>query len=209
MIEPKVPPHRASQSTKGQICWWWCGLALALSLFGCSSSEPSTAALQPWSHTGSKGVYRIDFSKSWNQETPATFNEHADLAASMSGEIFLIVIPQELPVIDGVPTPDAVALKRASVEIMRSSIESFRIDHEMPTTLGTTAAEAVFASGVVSEIPISYLLTYVTRGKWGYQIVGWAPAYKKSTLATQLDEVLGTWKFPGGDLSEPQDPSRP
>jgi hypothetical protein len=171
-------------------------IMLLLPLLGCQSNSDVSESAGPWSHTGKRGVYGLQFGLGWIREDPAVFNTHADLAASQVGELFLIVIPQELPVVRGVPTPDATALKRASVEIMRDSISDFEIVEENPMVLGGVPAETIFARGSVGEVDICYVLTYITNGAWGYQIVGWAPAFKQRTLATRVDEVLRTWTFP-------------
>lgn len=186
-----------------------CYIALFLALAaiaGCKEKESRTI-VEPIEFASETAQYALTLPAGWKLESAEKLNTFADLAASYKGTHYLIVIPQQLPVIPGVETPDALALRRASVAVMEEQIEDFEIDRRGPVKLAGRTGQSVFASGVVEGQSVKYVTTYATRGGWGYQIVGWGPADKESTLVSQIDRVLATWKFTEAPTDE--DPEQP
>jgi len=145
-----------------------------------------------------KAPYQVRLPTGWRREDPNSLNPHADLAASRDDRLFLIVIPQQLPDIDGVDPPNAGALKEASVERMRDNVEQFEIEREGPVTLEHGDGTSLFAEGVVDDNPVQYVATFVTHGQWGYQIIAWGPAGDESELVESVDALIGGWQFRDG-----------
>ncbi len=176
----------------------------ALAISGCEEKKPEKTA-QPIEFESEKAGYALILPLGWKLESAEKLNTFADLAASYEDTHYLIVIPQQLPVIPGVEAPDALALKRASIAVMEEEIEDFSIDKQGPVKLAGRVAQSVFARGIVEGREVTYVTTYATRDGWGYQIVGWGPAERESTLVSQIDRVLATWTFEESNESAPQD----
>lgn len=162
---------------------------------GCDSKAAPEADKKPWIYESKKAPYSVRFGAGWIREDPTVLNEFADLAASYSGDIYFIVIPQELPTIEGVDPPDALDLKRAGVSLMETQIADLEIQKQGPVRVDERAGQSVVARGVVDEQHVKYVTTYLTEGKWGFQLVGWAPLPKQRELLARIDELLATWKF--------------
>ena len=102
-------------------------LALA-ALTACEQSKSrQPRPKEPWTFTSEKAPYRITLPGDWKKEDPAILNEFADLAVTHPDDLFFIVIPQQLPQIEGVESPDALDLKRAGVTLMQAQIEKLEI----------------------------------------------------------------------------------
>ena len=169
---------------------------------GCDSKSAPEVEKKPWSYASEKAPYSVLLGAGWIREDPTVLNEFADLAVSYSGDIYFIVIPQELPTIEGVDPPDALDLKRAGVSLMETQITDLEIQKQGPVRVDERAGQSVVARGVVDEQPVKYVTTYLTEGKWGFQLVGWAPLPKQRELLARIDELLATWEF-----TEPDEPA--
>lgn len=170
-----------------------------LNVLGCEEKTVEKA-VEPIEFQSEKAGYSVTLPLGWKLEDARKLNTFADLAASYRGTHYLIVIPQQLPVIPGVEPPDALALRRASVAVMEEEIRDFEIEKQGPVKLAGRVAQSVFASGVVEGQEVKYVTTYATRDGFGYQIVGWGPAADEATLVSQIDRILATWSF----LERPQ-----
>jgi len=170
-------------------------LLLASLAAGCHDDKKHDAPLEAWTYQSKRFGYRVKMPGDWKREQSATLNQHADLAASKDAMFFLIVIPQRLRQIEGVEPPDALALKRAGLDIMSSSIDGLALDRQGPVRVDGHRGYTVFAHGRVDKQKVAYVTTYVTESTWGYQIVAWAPEPRKKALIANVDEILANWKF--------------
>ena len=163
-----------------------------------TDSEP---APEPWRYDSKKAAYSLEVPGQWEQIPAEEINRFADLAMNLGDRFYVIVIPQELPSFEGVETPDALALKRASLSLLRERIDDFEIERQGPMKLGGRTALSVFAEGTNEGQPVQYINTYVTRGDWGYQIVAWGPRKQEDGLVAATDELLSGWTFTGANTS--------
>ncbi len=164
---------------------------------GCESNAPKSAPLAPISFESKTSPYRLELNEPWALTDPKNLNTHADLAATYNGSLYLIVIPQKLPSIPGVESPDALALKRASLAVLEERLKGFTVERQGPIKLDNEIGQSVFASGQTEGQSIQYVATYMTRGEWGFQVVGWGPVEKGTLLTAEIDRILATWKFTG------------
>jgi hypothetical protein len=184
-------------------------LALVLTLLvaasvGCDSESSGEAdpPSEPPRETFSseKAPYQVRLPSGWKTRSTDALNPHADLAATYHDRLFLIVIPQELPELDGVEPPGVNALKEASLERMRGNVEDLKIEQEGPVALEKGEGTSVFAEGRVEESRVQYIATFVQHGHWGYQIIAWGPATDESRLVDAVDTFIGGWQFRGDSL---------
>ncbi len=169
-------------------------LALLMGLVGCKE-EPKPKVDPPIEFESQKAPYKLTLPPKWNREDPKTLNTHADFAASFGGNVYVIVIPQELPQFPNVEPPDSLALKRASMSVMESQVDGLTVERQGPVKVDGQLAQSVVAKGTVEKQPVKYATTYVTYQGWGFQIVGWGPAESASLVISQADEFLQGWKF--------------
>lgn len=179
-------------------------LLLVTFAFGCESEPKSATPEVPIQFQSSQAPYRLTLAHPWKTTTADALNTFADLAANYNDTLYMIVIPQKLPAIPGVDPPDALALKRASLAVLEEKLHGFTIDRQGPIKLDNELGQSVFAHGQSEKQQIQYVATYVTRGEWGFQIVGWGPSDKSPLLIVEMDRILTSWKFTGGQpVSEP------
>jgi hypothetical protein len=172
-------------------------------LLGCDGAKTSQPAPPDgmWRHISEIAPYQLTLADAWQREDIATVNAHADLAASMGGELLLVVIPQRLPAQQmgegeeaQAPT-DATTLKDLSIELLREQTPDFTLEREGPVVLDNTPGHVVWAEGMSEDARVQYLLTYVVRDGWGFQIVAVAPADQEKRLADEVDRALRAWRF--------------
>lgn len=149
----------------------------------------------PWTFESEKAPYSLTLPGGWKREDPSLLNEFADLAVSHPDDLFFIVIPQELPQIEGVDIPDALDLKRAGVTLMEEQIEHLQLQKQGPIRVDQRQGQTVVARGVVDGQDVKYLTTYLTEGDWGFQLVGWAPIERRRHLLQGIDTLLSGWRF--------------
>lgn len=169
-------------------------LVSALALAGCRDGQKAEPA-KPWVHKSVRAPYELTVPPQWAPEAPAVVNEFADVAVTRDHEFFFIVIPQGLPEVPGADRPDALSLKRASVEIMKTQIEDLEIERQGPVRVDGRDGHSVVAHGKSGGHQISYVATYVVDGLWGFQLVGWAPRGRSKELVAHVDGLLGGFSF--------------
>lgn len=162
---------------------------------GCEKAEKKVAPKEPWTWDSEKASYTLVLPGEWKREDPDVLNEFADLAVTHSDDLFFIVIPQELPKLEGVDAPDALDLKRAGVALMETQIDNLEIQKQGPVRVDGRQGQSVVARGIVDGQQVKYLTTYLTEGDWGFQLIGWAPIEKRRALLVRVDELLSNWKF--------------
>jgi hypothetical protein len=180
---------------------------------GCDSeSNDSQDTRGPWRFESQLAPYTLEVPGEWEKTPSSDINQFADLVLTVDerfadGEPFrVIIIPQELPHYDGVPTPDALAIKRASLNLLRKRVDKFEIQREGPLDLDGEPALSVFAEGMDNHKPVQYITTYATHGDFGYQIVAWGPRKQQEGLVQAVDELLSGWQFTDKSASnEPAD----
>lgn len=183
-------------------------LFVSLSL-GCES-EPKVATPEaPVVFQSNQAPYALTLAHPWKITSAAALNTFADLAANYDDTLYVIVIPQKLPAIPGVDPPDALALKRASLAVLEEKLKGFTIDRQGPIKLDNELGQSVFAHGQSEQHQVQYVATYVTRGDWGFQIVGWGPSEKSPLLIVEMDRILTSWKFTGGIAAPENLPPEP
>lgn len=175
---------------------------------GCDE-ETSVPAPKPWRFESQVAPYAIDVPGEWQKTETGELNEFADLALTMDDRFYLIVIPQQLPQYEGVESPDAQAVKRASLSLLRERIDKFEIEREGPLNLGDQTALSIFAEGLYQKEPVQYIATYATRGDWGYQIVAWGPQKQQDDLISATDALFAGWGFTSAPPSEVDAPDQP
>ncbi len=181
-------------------------LCLLLALAAPACSERKKAAPKPkpaWKFESETAPYLLTLQGEWKKEDPKILNEFADLAITHPDDLFFIVIPQLLPQIEGVETPDSLDLKRAGVTLMRAQIGELEIQKQGPVRVDQRQGQSVVAKGIVDQQEVKYLTTYLTEGDWGFQLIGWAPIERRRALLVRVDELLTGWKFaekPEADL---------
>lgn len=181
-------------------------LILILLIFGCdSSSKEANPTAKSFTFTSEKAPYSITLTDPWTRSKSDELNSHADIAANYQQLLFFIVIPQLLPDIPGVDPPDSLALKRASISVLEEQIQDFTVDKQGPIRLADGTGQSVIASGTSDGARVKYVTTYVSRGLWGYQIVGWGPVAHESLLVAEMDRILASWTFTDVKPSLPND----
>jgi len=180
-------------------------VALWSTVVGCESKTTPKVVAQPWVFDSETAPYSLTLGPGWQKEDPAVLNEFADLAVAHGEDLFFIVIPQELPSIEGVEAPDALDLKRAGVALMDAQIASLEIQKQGPVRVNERQGQSVVARGVVDEQEVKYVTTYLTEGNWGFQLVGWSPIQRQHELLVRIDELLAGWKFvePAPEMNPP------
>ena len=181
-------------------------MALALGSLGCESEEAKKRKQQraPWVHTSEQAPYELTLSPGWQHEDPAILNEFADLAAAHEKNLFFIVIPQQLPnAPEEVDAPDALDLKRAGMMLMESQIEGLEIQKQGPVRVDGRTGQTVVTKGRHGDQQIKYVTTYLAEGRWGFQLVGWAPIERQHELLVEVDALLAGWKFAEPDAGAP------
>ncbi len=159
-----------------------------------NKADPKAKApLETWEFKSE--LFKIKLPSSWKKEKPENLNSFAKFAASKNDSHFILVIPQKLPEIPGVETPDAFALKRASINIMRSVDKEFKIEVEGPAKIGNIVAQSVVASGVVEGEKLQYVTSYLTSGNNGIQIVAWGPYEEGKSLVQETDKILADFEI--------------
>lgn len=176
-------------------------------LSACDEKTKAKAPEEPWTFESERAPYALTLAPDWQKEDPAVLNEFADLAVAHRDNLFFIVIPQELPSIEGVDAPDALDLKRAGVALMETQIANLEIQKQGPVRVDERQGQSVVARGVVDEQEVKYVTTYLTEGSWGFQLVGWAPIQRQHDLLVRVDELLAGWKFK--ELAPEPKPSEP
>ena len=171
----------------------WLVLLTLIVLPACESSTEEVA--KPIVFASKNAPYSLTLNGNWTLEDRQRLNPFADLAASLNTMVYLIVIPQELPSFDGMEPPDALALRRASITLMKDQVDTFAISKQGPVRIGEVLGQTVFASGIIEKQSVNYITTYVTHDGWGYQIVAWAPSEQHALLVTEVDDVLAHWRF--------------
>jgi hypothetical protein len=178
-------------------------MSLAVCLGSACDEEPKAPQKQPqpWRFESQVAPYAIDVPAEWHKTPSDEINEFADLALTVdervtSGEPFrVIVIPQELPQYEGVPSPDAGAIKRASLGLLQKRVDGFEVQREGPLKLDGQPALSVFAEGMDNGKPVQYITSYAAEGDFGYQIVAWGPRKQQEGLVQAFDELLAGWRF--------------
>lgn len=175
------------------------------SLFDRGAEGPDAGATQtgPVVFESEEAPYSVRLPDGWRLEGEGALNKEADLAASKSNRLFLIVLPQDLPSIQGVDSPGVEELKRTSIERMSENVQQLEIQREGPVTLESADARSVVAKAQTENGEVQYVATYVTRGTWGYQIVAWGPVTEKSELVDSVDAVIKGWQFTSDSLPSP------
>jgi len=172
-----------------------CDCGGGLPSWSSGADDREDAAVETVVFESDRAPYSVRLPEGWRLEPEGNLNEHADLRASKNDRIFLIVIPQSLPSIEGVDSPGVGELKRASLERMRENVQNLRIQREGPVTLESADAVSVFARARTRNGEVQYVTTYVTKGTWGYQIVAWGPVDAKSEIADSVDRFVRGWQF--------------
>lgn len=179
-------------------------LLLILSSFLWSSCDKSTSSPDPaisktefaeetWEFESE--FFKLQLPSTWKKEDPESLNRAAKFAASLDDIFFILIIPQKLPEIPGVPIPDALALKRASLNIMRMEDKELEIESEGPAKIGGVIAQSVIASGVVDGKKIQYVTSYITIDTLGIQIIALGPHERGKTLIKEADILLSRFEI--------------
>ncbi|MFW5967024.1 MAG: hypothetical protein ACOCV2_05870 [Persicimonas sp.] len=178
----------------------------ALALAGCQADGDETGEqVEPWTYESDRAPYALEVPAGWEEEEAEALNRTADLALGFNDRFFAIVIPQELPSFDGVEPPDALDMKRASVDILEGRIDDFEVTSEGPNELDGQSALSVIARGRDGEQRVQYVNTYLTRNDWGYQIVVWGRQSDSDDLEEAADELLSGWRFADSDEPSSED----
>lgn len=183
---------------------WRALLACLLALAACDKgAAPSDAPPNSWRHTSALAPYQLDLARAWQAEDVSAINTHADFAASLDGDLLLVIIPQKLPApvqpADPelpAPTPTSAAdLKDASIALLQEQTPDFTFEREGPVVIDGQPGHAVWAKGTSEDARVQYLITYIAHQGWGFQIVAVAPAEQEKRLAEEVDRALLTWRF--------------
>lgn len=172
----------------------------ALAFSGCDKSSADPESLKPWSFESKTAPFRVEVPGQWTQIPAEDINRFADVALTVDHQLFLIVIPQQLPRYEGVEPPDALDLKRASVGLLKERVTDFTIEREGPVQLGNESALSIFAHGVSQDVPVQYITTYAAHDNWGFQIIAWGPTQARDELIAATDRLLAGWSFKGTSL---------
>lgn len=172
----------------------------ALGAGGCEKGPADPESLKPWQFESQTAGYRLEVPGQWTQIPVEEINRFADVALTVDHQLYLIVIPQQLPRYEGVEPPDALDLKRASVGLLKERVTDFTIEREGPVQLGNQSALSIFAHGVSQEVPVQYITTYAAHDNWGFQIIAWGPTSARDELIGATDRLLAGWSFKGSTL---------
>ncbi|MFU8805736.1 MAG: hypothetical protein ACNA8W_18120 [Bradymonadaceae bacterium] len=177
-----------------------CTALLVLATSSCQRS-PVEQTPEPWKFQSAAAPYELIMPGAWIVEDGEEINPYADFAASLDDSIFLIIIPQELPIF---PMPDLTSFKSASVDLLRDNLDEFQIQRQGSIVLDGHEGHTVFIKGLVVGERIQYIATYVTRDVWGYQIIAWGPVIKERDLIDHVDAILTKWRFTGPRAKAPE-----
>jgi hypothetical protein len=192
--------------------------ALLVLAGGCDSNTddapPTPAAdkeptVDRTTFTSQKAPYSVELPAGWTERPDKRLNRHADLAATLDGRLFLIIIPQKLPDLKGVDPPDAEALKSASLERMSQNVDGLQVERTGPVSLENGSGLSVFAEGRVDQERVQYIATFVTYDGWGYQIIAWGPASSETELIESVDRLIGGWQFGDNSVGSASQPANP
>ncbi|GEM_PF-5170137 len=166
------------------------------SLLSCDTKSPeaSPQKIEPSTWKFQSEFFQIELPNDWKKEDPASLNTFAKFAASKNNSHFILVIPRKLPEIPGIETPDAFALKRASINIIREADKEFKIEVEGPAKIGGLVAQSVVASGVLDGEKLQYVTSYLTSKNIGIQIVAWSPYSEGKSLVRETDKILANFE---------------
>ena len=156
---------------------------------GCDSQEKEP---DPWLFTSEDADFSVVLPGHWQSEPRGSVNPHADIAASRDDTYFFMVIPQELPTF---PRPDVFEFKRTALQTLDGSVEDFVIARQGPIELDGQSGVTVFANGTLNDRNIRYITSYVIRGDVGFQIIAFTEMDNESTLISEMDIILSTWRF--------------
>lgn len=179
---------------------------LVLGNLSCESDAPDPDSLPSWSYKSSTAPYSVEIPGQWVQKSVEDINRFAELAVHVGDQYYLIVIPQKLPQYEGVASPDALDLKRASIGVMKQGDSNFKVDREGPLQLGGTPALSVFATGSYNEKPVRFINTYATHRHWGFQVIAWGPLDDENGLIEATDKLLAGWQFEGAAAAHEANP---
>jgi hypothetical protein len=189
-------------------------LAAALLFAGAcdDTAEVPEAEAEPWTFESEQAPYSIEIPAQWQREDAREVNSYADFAIRLGERFFVIVIPQKLPSIPGIDTPDALALKRAGTHFFKQRVEDFTVEKQGPIEIAGETGISMFAEGKDNGNDIQYVIVFLTHDNWGYQIIAWAPKRHEDALVTALDALLAGWsfdsdEFTGGEASGASPPA--
>ncbi|AWV89237.1 hypothetical protein DN745_07735 [Bradymonas sediminis] len=172
----------------------------------CKSDPVDPDSLPAWTFQSPTAPYSVEVPGQWAQTPVEEINRFADLALRVEDQYFLIIIPQKLPQYEGVASPDALDLKRASVGVLKERVTEFNVEREGPLELNGQPALSVFASGVHEGDPVKYINTYTTHDSWGFQIIAWGPASNENGLVEATDKLLAGLQFKGVSAADGVEP---
>lgn len=170
------------------------GAALALSTLGCEGPAQQAKPPEPWRHTSTTAPYSIELTEDYTGFDPALIGNGADLTAEADARL-LMVIPVEVPQIDGWEAPTLEVFKREGVRQLERDIRGFSILTEQQLQLDNRPAQMIIAEGTVNEQPSRYMIAYTQHDGWRYQIVAWSHISRVAALTQDVDRMLKTWKF--------------
>lgn len=180
-------------------------LTLALAC-GCDRDTSASQRAQPetWSWESASG-YALELPTRWERFDTEVIDNGADFAARHGEQLFM-VIPVEIPDVGSGPPP-LEEFKEAGVAQLKRDVPAFELLDERAQALDGTPAITLTASGEINGHPSRYLITYVQRDGWRYQIVAWGHAASADALTREVDALLGTWRFRPAreDASEERD----
>lgn len=170
---------------------------------GCKdSAPPPPAEPEPWRHASTLAPYSIELTKDYVGFDPALIGNGADLTAEADARLFMI-IPVEIPKIDGWETPALDVFKREGVRQLQRDVQGFSILTEQEIELDGHPAKMVIAEGTVNDQPSRYMVAYTQHAGWRYQIVAWSHTSRAAALTQDVDQMLKTWKFTGARDKKP------
>lgn len=176
---------------------------LVATAIGCDGCEWFDRGPSPWEFTSDEADYRLIFPGQWQAEPAESVNPHADVAASIDGELFVMVIPQQLP---SFPDPDVFDLKDAALDMLDDSVDNLVVERQGPVELDGVSGMSVIATGEVDGEPTRYVTCYAVRDGVGYQVVSFAREDRASKLFEEVDTLLAGWQFTDDiDIDDPDE----
>lgn len=166
--------------------------ALLGAAVGCEGCELLDRGPSPWKFSSDEADYELVFSGEWTAEPPQSINPHADVAASRDGQMYFMVIPQQLP---SFPDPDVFDLKDAALEMLDESVDDLVIQRQGPVEIDGVEGMSVIATGEVEGRPTRYVTCYVIHDETGYQVISFAREQHGSELFEEVDDLLARWQF--------------
>ncbi len=139
--------------------------------------------------------YQIEFGQDWKRLPPEAINADADFAATYDDRYYALVIPQQLPEVEGVDTPNLKSLKEASLSRMKRNVQGFEVERTGPVALDNQSAISVFVEGNTDGERVQYVATYAIYRGWGLQLIAWGPAQRDVALIPKVDALFEGWKF--------------